>query len=335
MTHEEILKLSGFDPGDWTIVDAKVAPTYLKEKNAVNCMYEIKDRKAVAVIGKKCYATKKRWLFDTMDIMEAEGRLGKPEAKEEPKVPPPPKNAPSISGLNIPPPPSKKAEEVVQEKLNEIVEESGIPKENVVVTSIPKRVEKPFPHNLPDNPGEPVKTEVEKTELTQETRNVQAEEAKKEIKKDESLPFYVEGGADIPLNEDGSVDTTGMDEADAREAILQHQRKEDPETGKNISKGKAVGTLTAKVTPTEPEKKEEPKVEKPKEEKPKEKPAPTPTATPKQLNVLDVVDDVISACNYLKDAMYTIEAIKTIIEGKDSDEQKLKWIEETIRNNMN
>ncbi len=96
----------------------------------------------------------------------------------------------SISNLEKPDPVVK-----AQEDLKKIVEASGVPEENVIITSV--------------------------------TPNPKSDE----------IEVVTEPA--IPLNEDGSVDTSNMSEDDAREAILEHQKS----TIKG--KGKAVGTLTA------------------------------------------------------------------------------------------
>ena len=78
--------------------------------------------------------------------------------------------------------------EKAKETIEKIVEDSGIPKENVIVATVPKK-------------------------------------------------------EDIPLNKDGSVDTSEMTEDDAREAIIDHQKAQ--RDGTSQGKGKLTGTLTA------------------------------------------------------------------------------------------
>lgn len=107
MTKEDFLKLKGYNPAEWDIMSAETSQAYLPERGAINNMYEIKDRKDVALFGKGCYIIKKKWMFDTIDVMDAEGRSGnvkKPMEKtvETPSVPPPPP-VPTPVVVDLPP----------------------------------------------------------------------------------------------------------------------------------------------------------------------------------------------------------------------------------------
>lgn len=130
MNKAEFLKLKGYNPEEWDIMSAETSQAYLPEKGAVNNMYEIKERKEIAALGgqKGCYIIKKKWMFDTIDIMDAEGRSGMVKKKETPiqettPAPPPPPSIPKSEAVPLPPLKEKVDGEVVNVP-DEIVEET-------------------------------------------------------------------------------------------------------------------------------------------------------------------------------------------------------------------
>jgi len=333
MTKKEYLDLTGYDPKVWDIMGKESSERYLKEKGHENNMYKISDRKGVAAFGHGCHIVKLKWMMDTIDIMEEEGRaVGtvKPII-EKTVIPKPPVPKPPTMEIPKPPvvptPPAegvtdidktgndwvcdqydhtgvscdsqcqicKGAEDagitvdeqkvIAEAKLKEIVAESGIPKDNVIIATVPKIdetatvIEEGLDHKGEDVTEGPVPTgDIEAMKKISEERKefikdlhgedfdetlntdgvAENTDDVKEVqqKKGElsghvnTASTYTEGvltdakdDTEIPLNPDGSVDTSNMTEAEARDAILITQS--------DTRKGKLTGTLSARKTTQE------------------------------------------------------------------------------------
>jgi hypothetical protein len=158
--------------------------------------------------------------------------------------------------------------------------------------------------------------------------------------------------SNVPLNDDGSVNTSEMEEADAREAIIEHQKTVSGPDGK----GKAVGTLTAKKSANIEDKsnvetieKEEPikeevveenktstKTKKFKKEKIKEVSGsaslPIVVASEEMTEQLILVDNIVKTCVTFKNTAFAIVSIKEILELDDVPESKLEKINLLIQN---
>lgn len=242
--------------------------------------------------------------------------------------------------------------ETAKKELEKIVEESGVPKEKVIIASVPK-IETSEPQNIDSGK---VKLRVnllikagmelsdDLTELYQggikivvsDLKNLTADQFEETLRHTQEASKKIGKENKIPLNEDGSVDTSEMEEADAREAIIEHQKQISGSEGK----GKAVGTLTAKkeedaevietVENEKPEKESKAKKE-PKEKKSKIE-TPVIVAKDSLIEQIKIVETLIEVSTTFKKTFYAIESIKEVVSMSWPDERKLENISEIINN---
>jgi hypothetical protein len=263
-----------------------------------------------------------------------------------------------------------------KQKIEKIVEASGVPKENIIIASVPK-TEAFKPQNI-DSGKIKLRTSLllgAGMELSDDNSNVWCGGLKIDIKDLGDLSFddfsnvlehakdlvfkakqseskQKKESSNVPLNDDGSVNTSEMEEADAREAIIEHQKTVSGPDGK----GKAVGTLTAKKSANIEDKsnvetieKEEPikeevveenktstKTKKFKKEKIKEVSGsaslPIVVASEEMTEQLILVDNIVKTCVTFKNTAFAIVSIKEILELDDVPESKLEKINLLIQN---
>jgi len=186
-----------------------------------------------------------------------------------------------------------------QEDLKKIVEASGVPADKVIIGSISGTV----------------------------ISTGKASEGTLSVVKDDEITAIEEGldhkgEPEIPLNADGSVNTTGMDEADARDAILEHQ--------KDSKKGKLTGTLTAKKSTPEEIEESKKAADKPKEVKKKAEPIVVISADELTAKRFAVVDELMEILILFKRTSYAMVQIKDILDLDITPQKKIDQIRDRI-----
>lgn len=162
MNTNDYLKMAGYSEKEWTVLDAEESKLYTPLAGSVSAMYPIKDRKFIQEIGKGYNLVNLAWMNkQDVEIEKPKDLIPSPPPKTIPK--PPVKEIIEEAAIvenyflcakedqtgiscdeqcdDCKTKERGPGDEIEIQKIKEIVEESGIQKENVVIASIPENDE--------------------------------------------------------------------------------------------------------------------------------------------------------------------------------------------------
>ncbi len=244
---------------------------------------------------------------------------------------------------------------IAQEKLQKIVDDSGVPSDNVIIATVPKvpseqeavkeldeiindiadskidetatKIEEGLDHkgsleDIPEQDLDELEPEIGETKENALAGHIVAGSSTDAILTDEEIV--------LPINKDGSVNTEGLSEDDARNAIMEAQ--------KDTKKGKLVGTLTGKKATkqeTEDSKKlqaEEKAKKKADEKKPKSKPIIVIPGSDEIIQQFKMVDEIQKTCVLFKNTFFAINQVKEILNSDTTHARKITAIKKAVEN---